>query len=201
MEANEAAPNDDWELARLAASGNEDAYACLIGRYQGPIHSLVYRSIGNEETARDITQEVFVKAWFALNRIREKARFTTWLFQIALNLCRDHAKSKTARQSRMTYSLARDEQDEKSGDREFPHPSPAPDLQSELSESAKAMELEIRNLPDDLRTAFVLGAVEGVPHKEAAEILGISAKAVEVRIYRARRVLVERLSAQGIVPS
>lgn len=201
MEANDADSENDWELARRAANGDEDTYACLIARYQGPIHSFIYRSVGNEETARDIAQEVFVKAWFALGRVREKARFSTWLFQIAVNLCRDHVKSKAARQSRVTYSFARDERDENSDNREFPHPDPAPDRQAELSENAGAADTEIRKLPSDLRMAFLLGAIEGVPHKEAAEILGISAKAVEVRIYRARRILVERLSAQGIIPS
>ncbi|MBN8707995.1 MAG: sigma-70 family RNA polymerase sigma factor [Verrucomicrobia bacterium] len=201
MEANDAHSENDWEIARRAANGDEDAYACLIARYQAPIHSFVYRSVGNEETSLDITQEVFVKAWFALGRVREKARFSTWLFQIAVNLCRDHVKSKANRQSRVTYSFARDERDEKPGEREFAHPDPAPDRQAELSENASVLDAEIRNLPGDLRPAFLLGAVEGVSHKEAAEILGISAKAVEVRIYRARRILVERLSAQGIIPS
>ncbi len=201
MEASDAETENDWELARRATDGDEDAYARLIARYQGPIHSFIYRSVGNEETALDLAQEVFVKAWFALGRVREKARFSTWLFQIAVNLCRDHAKSRAARQSRVTYSFARDERDEKTGDREFPHPDPAPDRQVELSEDASVLAAEIRKLPTDLRTAFQLGAVEGVPHKEAGDILGISAKAVEVRIYRARRILAERLSAQGILPS
>ncbi len=201
MEANDADPENDWELAHRAAKGDEDAYACLIARFQGPIHSYIYRSVENEETARDIAQEVFVKAWFALGRVREKARFSTWLFQIAVNLCRDHAKSKAARQSRITYSIARDERDEKASDREFPNPDPAPDRQAELSENVGFLNTEIHKLPDDLRTAFLLGAIEGVPHKEAAEILGVSAKAVEVRIYRARRILIERLSAKGVLPS
>lgn len=194
MEADDATPADDWELARHASCGDEVAYARLISRHQGPIHSFIFRSVGDEETARDLAQEVFVKAWFALARARENARFTTWLFQIAVNLCRDHVKSKTSRQSRLTRSFIWDE-------REFPHPDPAPDRQAELSENLRALESEIRNLPGDLRAALLLGVVEGLPYKEAAKILGVSAKAVEVRIYRARRILTERLTAQGITPS
>jgi len=201
MEANDAEAETDWDIARLAGTGDEDAYARLMARHQAPIHSFIFRSVRDQEIAKNLTQEVFVKAWFALARLRENARFTTWLFQIAVNLCRDHAKSKATRQSRFTRSIVRENDDGASDEREFPHPDPSPDRQTELSESVRILDAEIHKLPEDLRTAILLGVIQGLPHKEAAQILGISSKAVEVRIYRARRILTERLSAQGIIPS
>jgi len=197
MEENEGL--GDWELARLAADGNEQAYAVLIERHQSPIHVFIFRSVGEEETARDLTQEVFVKAWFALKHVRERARFTTWLFQIAANLCRDHAKSKAARNARVTYSLTRDRDDADGEERDFPHPDVSPDRQAQFHETMESLNRAIRFLPVDLREAFLLGAVDQLPHKEVSTILGISPKAVEARIYRARRVLAERLVSEGII--
>ncbi len=198
MEANDATPEDDWSLAMRAREGDEAAYARLISRHQGPIHGFVFRSVGNEETARDLTQEVFIKAWFALAHVRQDARFTTWLFQIAVNLCRDNAKSKATRQARVTHSFVQDRQGEGADERELPHSCPSPDRQAELSENLRALEAEIQALPDDLRSALLLGVIEGLAHKESAKILGVSPKAVETRIYRARRMLADRLSGLGI---
>jgi RNA polymerase sigma-70 factor (ECF subfamily) len=200
MGPNKSSEPTDWELAHRAKSGDEAAYAALITRHQTSIHSFIFRSVSDDETAKDLTQEVFVKAWFALSRVREQARFTTWLFQIAVNLCRDHAKSKAARQSRLTHSFVRDKDDKTSDEREFPHPAPSPDHHAELSENLRALDAEMGRLPDDLRSALLLGIIEGLSHKAVARILGVSTKAVEVRIYRARRILTERLSAQGIIP-
>lgn len=197
MEENDG--GDDWALARRAAGGDEAAYAALIERHQGPIHGFIFRSAGDVETARDLTQEVFVKAWFALGRIQERARFSTWLFQIAANLCRDHAKSKATRNARMTIPMAREKDDGGTGEREFPHPGLSPDSQAGMNETMSALQSAVTALPVELREAFILGAIDQLPHKEISSILGISPKAAEVRIYRARKILTEELARQGIV--
>ena len=193
MEENDGA--GDWDLARRAAGGDEAAYAVLIGRYQGPVHGFIFRSVGEEETARDLAQEVFVKAWFALGRVQERARFSTWLFQIAANLCRDHAKSKATRNARMTNPMAREKDDGGTEEREFPHPGLSPDNQARMNETMEVLHRAIAALPVELREAFILGAIDQLPHKEISSILGISPKAVEVRIYRARKILAERLAS------
>src|SRR5450755_1197366 len=95
MQENEWSMHEDWDLAEAAGGGDEDAFAALTARHQNTMHRFIFRSIGQEETARDLTQEVFVRAWFALPKVSQKAKFTTWLFQIAVNLCRDHARSKS----------------------------------------------------------------------------------------------------------
>lgn len=197
MEESDSAA--DWDLARRAAGGDESSYAVLIERYQGPIHGFVFRSVGEEETAKDLTQEVFVKAWFALARVRERARFSTWLFQIAANLCRDHAKSKATRNARMTSPMVRERDDRSTEDRDFAHPGMSPDKQIQMNEAMATLNRAIADLPVELREAFILGALDQLAHKEISAILGISPKAVEVRIYRARKILAERLSGEGIV--
>lgn len=197
MEENDSA--EDWALVRRAAGGDESAYAVLIERHQGPIHGFVFRSVGDVETTKDLTQEVFVKAWFALGRVQERARFSTWLFQIAANLCRDHAKSKANRNARMTNAMAREKDDGSTAEMDFAHPGLAPDSQAQMNEIMGALHRAIAALPDELREVFILGAVDQLPHKEISSILNISPKAVEVRIYRARKILSEQLASAGIV--
>ncbi|MDX2081394.1 MAG: sigma-70 family RNA polymerase sigma factor [Terrimicrobiaceae bacterium] len=197
MGPSEPSGDSDWDLAERAKQGDESAYARLVERYQAPIHGFIFRSVGDVETARDLAQEVFVRAWFALARVRAKAKFSTWLFQIAVNLCRDHVKSKATRNARNTESFARRADDERAEDREFASPELSPAEDAETREAIDALEAEIRALPDELRSSFVLGAVEHQPYKEVASALGLSAKAVEVRIYRARRLLGERLRRLG----
>jgi RNA polymerase sigma-70 factor (ECF subfamily) len=190
---------NDWALAHRAAGGDEASFALLIERYQGPVHCFVFRSVADEETAKDLTQEVFVKAWFALARVQERARFSTWLFQIAANLCRDHARSKATRNARMTNPMVRERDDGSTVERDFTHPGMSPDNQAQTNESMAVLQRAIAGLPAELREAFILGAIDQLPHKEIAAILGISPKAVEVRIYRARKTLAERLAGAGIV--
>lgn len=196
MEENDGA--DDWDLAHRAAGGDEAAYAALIGRYQWPIHAFIFRSIAEVETARDLAQEVFVKAWFALPRVQERARFSTWLFQIAANLCRDHAKSKATRMARLTNSLVRENTEGRDEQREFSHPGLSPDKQAQTNETMEALQRAITSLPRELREAFILGAVDQLPHKEISSILGVSAKAVEVRIYRAKKILASQFAGEGL---
>ncbi len=199
VKATDLSDPDDWHLAHLACDGNEDAYASLITRHQAGIHSFVFRHVGDVETARDLTQEVFVRAWFALKRARPSAKFSTWLFQIAINLCRDHAKSKTTRQIRLNDPLEHRNADGTVHQRDLPDSNNSPDLKAQQSELAEAIEAAITRLPTDLREAFLLGVIDDRPHKEIAEILKTSPKAVEVRIYRARKKLVEILSSAEVV--
>jgi len=199
MQENEWIALEDWDLAEAAGRGDEDAFAALTERHQSSVHRFIYRSVGEEETARDLTQEVFVRAWFALPKLSRKAKLTTWLFQIAVNICRDHAKSKATRQARITFSLVQESQDETVEERQLVHPDPAPDRALEQSEMARLLNVEIRRLPNELLEPFLLGAVEGHPHKEIAVMLGLSAKAVEVRVYRARKLLMERIGNSPII--
>jgi len=185
---------NEWLLARQAAGGDEAAFAVLIERYKVPVHSFVFRYVRDEETARDITQEVFVKSWFGLKTVVERARFSTWLFQIALNLCRDYAKSKSARNAHVTLSFAG--QDSNAADMDVPSTELPPDKQAVTNEQLARLNQAIDALPCELRDAFLLGAVERVPYKDAAKILKISSKAVETRVYRARKALAASLGVR-----
>ena len=180
----------DLPLVRALQEGDESALNELIRKYQEPLFRFIWRYTGDEETARDLLQETFVRLYFGIRRFKPRAKFATWLYSIAMNLCRDYARSKQRRQSYATESL-----DAGDAHREMPAADRGPAANAESHEGLAALEKAIQELPHDLRTALLLFAVEGRSQQECAELLGVSAKAVETRVYRARKCLENTLRA------
>lgn len=181
----DTSPNDpDLALVRALQSGNEGALNELIRKYEGQLFRLILRFSGDAETARDLLQETFVRVYFQIHRFKPRARFVSWLYAIATNLCRDHARSKRYRQSHLTDSL-----DARDAPHDLAAREPDPAAFAESREGLAALENAIAQLPHDLRVALLLFSIEGHSQIECAELLGISPKAVETRVYRARRIL------------
>jgi RNA polymerase sigma factor (sigma-70 family) len=186
-------PDLDLPLVHALQAGDESALNELIRKYQEPLFRFICRYAGDEETARDILQETFVRVYFGIQRFRPRAKFVTWLYSIAMNLCRDYARSKQRRQSYATESLDASDahRNVQAADR-----GPAADVESR--EGLANLQKAIEELPHDLRTTLLLFAVEGRSQQECAELLGVSAKAVETRVYRARKILEKKLQHRGI---
>ena len=182
----------DLPLVRALQAGDESALNELIRKYQEPLFRFICRYTGDEETARELLQETFVRLYFGIRRFKPRAKFATWLYSIAMNLCRDYARSKHRRQSYATKSLD-------SGDvhGEVPGADRGTAADVESHERLAALEKAIKELPHELRTTLLLFAVEGYSQQECAELLGVSAKAVEARVYRARKRLENTLRAPG----
>ena len=174
-------PDIDLPMVRALQAGDESALNELIRKYQGPLFRFICRYIGDEETARDILQETFVRVYFGIQRFRPRAKFVTWLYSIAINLCRDYARSKHRRQSYATESL--------DAHRNVPAADRGAAADVESHERLANLQKAIEELPHDLRTTLLLFAVEGRSQQECAELLRISVKAVETRVYRARKIL------------
>ncbi len=157
--------------------GEELALNRLMDRWQTPLRSFLYRWTQNEHDALDLAQETFVRVYQHRGRFRSDARFSTWMFQIALNLARDHARR---RQRRPTDSLET-APEQASGD--------TPGSRAVEAERATVVRAAIAELPVDLREAVLLSEYEDKSHAEIAEIVGATPKAVETRLYRAREHL------------
>ena len=184
----------DLPLVEALQAGDESALDRLMERHGEPLFRFLCRYVPNETEARELAQETFVRAYFNIGKFRPEALFATWLFQIALNLCRDRARSRAFRQARQTESLSPDPlRDEGGADREIPSATLDPALRAAWNEEMEILRREIARLPDELRAPLVLTALENLSHAEAGLRLGLSAKAVEVRVYRARKRLVKRL--------
>jgi RNA polymerase sigma-70 factor (ECF subfamily) len=182
-----AGPGDP-DLARAAAAGDDRAYAQLVRRHQDGLYRLLRRYAGDPDEAYEATQEAFIAAWTALSRYDPARPFGAWLRTIAINKARDRARR--ARVRRLLFGArALDDMAEREG----ADPAPAADQQLARRQAEAALDRAVAALPESLRAPLVLTAFDGCSHAEAAAILGRSAKAVELSVYRARRRLAEVL--------
>ena len=136
--------------------------------------------IGDRHDAEDVAQDAFIRAYKALPNFRHKAKFSSWLYQIALNLCKDYLKSKARTIRKM------DDEKLQALDRRMEGAVMQVLLEAELSE---AMRDVIYSLPELYREVFVLRHLQGVEYDEIAEITKVPADTVRVRAYRARELL------------
>ena len=199
MSRSEQEADPDLELVQALAGGDESALNELMAKYGEPIFHFVYRHVFNEADARDLAQKVFVRLYFNIGKFKPEAKFSTWLYQIALNLCRDHAKSKHTRQSAVTDSLTAHEDDEDHPARDLAVENRTPACEALAHEKLAALEAGMLALPKELHAALVLTVLEQRSHHECAELLKTTPKAIETRVYRARKFLIEWMSRAGFV--
>lgn len=176
----------DGELANLARAGHEPAYRELVRRHQDALFRLIRYNIGDPDEALDLLQESFVSAFAAIHRYDGDRPFRSWIARIALNKCRDWARR---RKVRAFFSRARPIE-------------PLEDFASDTPDAARMLEgrtellraqAAIADLPGSLREVLILRTIEEFSQADAANALGISEKAVETRLYRARLRLKEAL--------
>ncbi len=183
-------PDPDLPLWLELQQGNDAALDALMERHSGGLFRFIYRYVLSEEDARDLLQETFVRAYFKRHQFQPRAKISTWLYRIALNLCRDQARSRSAKEGKATESLDLPRE-------EITGTSITASDHAAKKEDMVLLEIAIQSLPDDLRIALIMAVLEEKPQEECAQILGISRKAVETRVYRARKLLAERLSTKA----
>jgi RNA polymerase sigma-70 factor (ECF subfamily) len=186
----------DLSFVMALKAGQDQALNALMDRHREGLFRFVLRHVHNEADALELAMETFVRAYFNIGRFRPSAKFVTWLYQIALNLCRDHSKSRAYQYSLQTVSA-----DAPAEEGEQPEQLLARDRdplkETEGREELSALEKAIGELPEDLKNPLILTALEGHSQAEAAALLGISQKAVEMKVYRARKLLLEKMSKIG----
>ena len=183
----------DEELVARSIGGDTDSFNQLIKRWEKPIYALAYRSLGREEDARDVCQETFLRAFRALDGFKGQAKFSSWLYRIALNLCRDWVR----RQRRAPVVAAPEGVDlvELAGEGDG-----AESLDDIVSRAdlSRAVARAMRNLPEEQRTAVVLKEYHGLTFQEIAELLGCPLSTVKTRLYQGLTVLRRELERNGI---
>ena len=176
---------------RRLQEGDDLALNEIMGRWKLPLVSYLLRQLGNQEDALDLAMETFVRIYESRHRYEPSARFARWLFTIATNLARNHARW---RERHPEISLDADEEGKSSPLDHLAENAPCAAKQYEAKERAQAVQQAIASLPSELRTATLLFEYEGLSHAEIAAIEGCTAKAVETRLYRAGQILEKRLS-------
>jgi RNA polymerase sigma-70 factor (ECF subfamily) len=174
----------DEELVARSRGGDLDSFNQLVLRWERPIYALAYRVIGREEDARDVAQETFLRAFRALGGFKGQSKFSSWLYRITLNLCRDWIR----RERRTPIAQAPEGVDLVELAGESTPSESIEDLVSrkQLSEAvAKAMAL----LPDEQRTAIILKEYHGLTFQEIADLLDCPLSTVKTRLYQGLTVL------------
>jgi RNA polymerase sigma-70 factor (ECF subfamily) len=174
----------DEVLMGALAGGDDLALNHLMDRWQAPLRGFLYRYTQNEHDAGDLAQETFVRIYQNRTRFRPGARFSTWMFQIALNLARSRARWQ---KRHPTESL--DGESETPSSRLQISSDSTPAEASLAAEQTATVRAAIAALPPDLREAVILSEYEERPQAEIAAIVGTTAKGVETRLYRARQHL------------
>jgi RNA polymerase sigma factor CnrH len=182
---------EDAQLAVRALAGDQSAYDALMRRHRDAVYRIVRGHVGYAEDALDVTQESFVAAFAALARYDRTRPFRIWIARIALNKCRDWARRRAVRR---LFTFAKPIDD--ALDIADPRSSPEQALQSQ-HELAR-INTAIAALPANLKDVLLLRTIEAMSQADAAQVLGISEKAVETRLYRARAKLTEILRDDGI---
>jgi len=183
------APSDE-ELVEAFQQGDRSAFDALVHRWDRKIQGAIYRIMGSDEEVRDLCQEAFLKAFRGLGTFKREARFSSWLYQIALNVCRDRLRR---RKGRTLVSL--DEVDD----------SPAALAKGptalELVESRSLAQVVARamdTLPPEQREVVILKEYQGLTFPEIAEVLDVPVSTVKTRLYRGLDMLRHRLERQGV---
>jgi len=184
----------DATLVQRALTGEDEAFARLVTRHKQWAYRFVRRYVGNADDAYDVLQDTFFAAWQALSRYQPDKPFESWLRRIALNKCRDRARRAAVRR---VFSRAAGEPTEAEA---LPDPGPGPEARLAADQQLEQLERSIAALPRSLKEPLLLTALEGYSHQQAAELLGLNAKAVEMRIYRARERLAALRTAQRNAP-
>jgi RNA polymerase sigma-70 factor (ECF subfamily) len=189
METIDTEALDREDMERLA-SGHDGALNSLMERHSGPVFQFLYRMLANEQDANDLAQETFVRVY----RHRERydgGKFTTWLYTIASNLARNEYRRRS-RHPDVSLQAEREETGGTLGD-VLPAADIAPSDVLENAELQAAVRAAVQRLPDDLKEAVVLCEWEQMSAAEAAAVLETTVKGIESRLYRARKLLREKL--------
>jgi len=173
----------DQELVEKAKKGDQDAFEQLVVANQNKVYSLALRLTGDRETAADLSQEAFVKAWQGLGSFQGESSFATWVYRLTTNVCIDHLRRQKRREG-VEPSVSLDDTD--SGWAEPADWEQDPQRLLEKSERGRALARGLEKLPDWQRRILVLRELSGLSYQEIGEALDIDLGTVKSRISRAR---------------
>lgn len=179
---------DDAQLVARSLKQDHEAFGQLIDRHASVIVNLAYRMVRNRAEAEDLAQEAFVAAFKALSTFRADSKFSTWLYRIASNKCKDWLRAKRPGMGQQDVDI-----DEVLDIHVAEEQTP----ERLLSQQQVALELEqaIQRLPPLYREAFVLKHVEGLSYEEMEEILGVNGDTLKMRVYKGRLQLSRELAS------
>lgn len=186
-------PREDRDLVLRCLKNDQAAYHRLLEKYRRPVYGIVRRMIPDDEDARDLSQESFIRAFRNLNQFDPERRFSSWLFRIAHNLCIDHYRRRKLDTVPM---VRRDNGEESTWD--LPDTTPGPEVEFSDRERGRRLLAAVESLPPAYRSVIILRHQQGLAYEEIAEVMELPLGTIKARIHRAHRLLKEKLVRQGL---
>ena len=181
-------------LVQKAKAGDRDAFAALVSAYEGKIYNLALRYLGNREDAMDASQEVFLRVFRFLPGFQEESGFSTWIYRIGVNVCKDML-AKRAKRGELSLELPDEEEDYRTAevaDRRYD-----PEAIVEQADLRESLAEAIGQLPQQQREMIVLRDIQGLSYEEIGQVLSLEAGTVKSRLSRARENLRKKLLQSG----
>ena len=192
--AEEESALEDGEIVRRILDGEEELFEVLVRRYQARVLSHVARMIGSRDDAMDLSQEILVKVFQALDRYNPEYKFSTWLFRIAGNAAIDHLRKRRPRTVPLENADPRG--DSKVSSPEYKSSELDPYALLRNAERGDAIASAIESLPAEFKELIALRHFTGLSYEEIAEVKAMPLGTVKNKLFRARAVLKERLAGE-----
>lgn len=167
---------EDMALVERCRKGDLAAFEAIYRAHSGRLYSVACRMLGNPADAEDLLQEIFLAAHRKLDSFRGESALGTWLYRLATNLCLDYLRSRAAKSGQLTDGLDQEPSLADSGSRRL----------AERTVDRMDLERALAQLPEGCRNAFVLHDIEGLEHREVAEVLGVAEGTSKSQVHKAR---------------
>lgn len=188
----------DVATVRDFQTGNKAAFDTLVLKHKDKVFNLCYWFLGDYEEANDSAQEIFVKVYRSLKKFRLESKFSTWLYRIAVNTCKNRVKSSEYRnKKKMVWLNNPGESEGTKASPDIPDESPSPMMELEKKERLMLVKNAINSLPAEQKMVVALRDIEGLTYDEVANITGLNPGTVKSRLARARLDLREKL--RGVI--
>jgi len=187
----------DTELIRAVQAGDVAAFDELVLKHKDKLFNVVFWFLGDYQEANDCAQEIFIKIFKSIKKFRFESAFSTWLYRIAINTCKNRVKSSAYRWKKKTVSIERPESS-KNGNpfHEIKNGSPSPANELEKKERLMLIQNAINSLPEAQNQMVVLRDIQGLSYQEIADVTGLSIGTVKSRLSRGRLELRNRLKGR-----
>jgi len=185
--------NDDKVLVEKTLEGDQGAFEMIIRKYQTAMFNYVGRMTGDRELARDLTQDIFVKAYSSLHTYRPQFKFSTWLYKIASNTMIDFWRKKRI----PAFSVDQYSQQEDRPDFQIPDSSPSITARYEVTQLRQRIEEVLKRIPAAMRELFIWRHINELSYEEIAEVKGIPVGTVKNRVFQAKEMIRRELERES----
>jgi RNA polymerase sigma-70 factor (ECF subfamily) len=173
-------------VIRKCLAGESEQFAVLVDRYKDMAYNIAFRMLGDADAAKDMAQEGFIAAYHALGDFKSNSRFSSWLYRIVVNKCRDHFRA--ARETVPVDEIC----DYVAGQ------DPSPEKAASCRQTGDAVQQALNGLSPEYREVIIMKHIEGLDYQEMADALGVSVGALKVRAHRGREMLRKLLEGMGV---